>query len=270
MQMKTDLILKIKDGHFVREEKENDVLILPKGKGINDAIVIDGIGKEIINNLWDWVEYDEVYANMMKKYPNTNSDEIKTDISNFIYSMLAYDIVEIESKANGSVLLLDYEKAKEIDVNRIMSFLLNLGNGKMIINSDIDYRWYNNLDIRKRMFNFSEEFYFILDEGKDIGLFSIWINKLNGYKEYKIGIVAVANESIDAKMAKKIKKLIGRHLQQLECSIQKIKFSQIIDKNNLVIKDTQEDLLAIGLNKIVTFYDEYGLGIDKCIYEFVR
>ncbi len=270
MQMTKDLIVKLRDGHFIRDEKDDGELIIPLGKGINDAIIIDAVGKEILNDLGSWITYDRLNASVMKKYPNADKKKITADISNFINSMLANDIVDIKSITNEGSLLLEYEKAKEIDVNRITSFLSNLSKGKLILNSDIDCRWYNNLDIRKRMFNFSEEFYFILDEGKDIGLISIWINKVNGYRDYKIGVVAITNENIDTKMATQLKFLLNKHLQEFECSIQNIKFSQIIDKNNLMIKDSHEDLLAIGFNKIVTFCDEYGTGINKCIYEYVR
>lgn len=275
MKIENDLVVckKIEDA-FIRKESENNFLIIPEGRSISDAIVINAIGYEIIGLIDGEKTVREIANNLYEKYTTISYLRINQDVETFLIEMFSNDIINfMPNKINEKNIIYEDQdyiiiRSTEINYNDIINMMMNTNFDIDYLNNEIDGGIYNSVDIRRRLFDFTEDFYFLKEKNNmNVGIMSILNEYSKNIIKSNIGIIKFLKCVNECTINKFLKRSISNYFSDIYPECMRVRTAELQSDAD-EIKSCQNILLNAGFKQIHTYYNEFGLGIHKILYEY--
>ncbi|MDR3602093.1 MAG: PqqD family protein [Desulfosporosinus sp.] len=266
------------DKTFVREENEENLLLIPPGFGINESFVVNSVSKEILRCVDGKRTVYDVAQHIQNQYAGEISiDTVVTDVEFILKKLTGIGII---GWAKGAVEM--YKGERVFKSNEY--YVWRAGEGmfkdalEIIVSEKRFFSYtcpYSNIDdyssglvLRNRLFSFSEEFYFLFVKGmeKPKALISIIRNKSGRTSVATVGTFIIIEQLDDHLIKTFILKSIEDFysLDNIEASV--IRFFEL-DANETAQSSNLHNLLQnTGFQKEGVLKNEFGPGQNLIIW----
>lgn len=270
MDLKTIFPIKRKKS-FIRDEGGYCIAI-GVNKGMDDIVSIEGIGPEIIELCTGENSIEKIVNIISTKYTGVSKEEIEQDIVGYLNELYVNEIIMLKGgKIEMNLGKVVNEQGKysifrcsENEIKDIFNFISNKENEKLMMKELLPVE-YNILNLRAKLFSFNEEYYFLQEDGKNIGLISFNTKvKTQTKRIYGIGVMMASKELneevllwyIQASM-KDLKSIPASNVSKVRADF--IKLEDV---------DLAKILKKIDFKEVGFMKDEYGDGVDRHIYDY--
>ncbi|NLD50580.1 MAG: PqqD family protein [Clostridiaceae bacterium] len=262
------------DNAFVRDELNGAMLIVPKGYTQNESLVINKVGREILDIIDGKRTILDIINTLSKRYRDVPYSRIQNDVYIFIDNMLKVNLVkfmEVDNMYNGKTVdnLGEYEifRCSEGDFKVIQQILNSKSKVLDVFNAPIDESNYDPLSLRTKIFNYYEDFYLLQKDGKACALVSIITGRNMPNKVPALGRFITLENISKENFAQFIKKCLDNYKKEIDKECIKARFT-MISSNEGENSEIGEVMKLASFDKVAVFKDEYGKNSNQVIFDY--
>jgi len=260
----------IKNGVFIREEDEENLLVIPAGYDYNSSMILNKIGKRIIELCDKKNTVADIVNILSVEFDDKDIDKILDDVRKFILVMkrLSVIICNMEVEMYRGINLCKFNNYKirrlgEGSIKEIEKFI-NLEES-YFINNLLPEHEYETINLRAKLFGFLEEFYVFSENEETVAMIS-FEKKVNKYNKYfKVGQIKIL-KALDNELLKKfLDNCISDLKKSIDSKCNKIRVSLKSDELNL--EALLKVLKEFDFKEVAILKNEFGVNIDNLILD---
>lgn len=262
------------EGAFRRREGKGELLI-PKGMSYNDAMMINEQGIEILDAVNNRRTVYDIIQKMCLIYPEVDKSTIEKDVYKFLFEAEKMKFVKVkgvEEMYKGHIVKNSNEygvyRCYEGDLKTIFSVLNNNDTVLDIIDYNTPAVLYNSVNVRAKVFMYSEDYYLLKKNDEIRGILSI-VNG-NGYLNKTAFIGKINLLKVEGKPVLKefIVSCLDNYKDEVAKESKKIRFS--FEYNDTEeFKKILEILSELPFEKVAKLKDELHVGKDVFIFDYL-
>ncbi|OVE66734.1 hypothetical protein CCS79_17295 [Clostridium diolis] len=260
----------IKNGVFIREEDEENLLVIPAGYDYNSSMIVNEIGKRIIELCNRKNTITDIVDTLSVEFDDKDTDKILNDVRKFILVMKKLGVIQCN---------MEVEMYRGIDLCKFDNYLVRrLGEGNIkelekcisnkesyFVNSLPSEHEYETINLRAKLFGFLEEFYVLNENEETIAMVS-FEKKINKYKKYfQVGQIKILKNLDDDLFRQFLNNCISDLKKSIDAKCDKVRISLKSDEVNLDV--LLKGLKEANFQEVARFKDEFGTNIDNLILD---
>lgn len=222
---------------FIRDEGKNKLII--SRLGYDEGLILNPTGNEIYNLIDGKRCIGDIIQLLCNKYESIDCKVIEKDVKNILKSLFKQEIITFEGVSKMETGKVLYEKdnyriraLNEFAFQEIVDFLKEQENSLLVIN-EMGIETYNEITIRTKLFNYSEEFFVLEKENRIVALISFikYSSTIGNY--FRNGLLKYDSNCLEDEITLLIDKASCYLMENNVYNAKKIRISYLYTRNFL-------------------------------------
>lgn len=264
---------------FIREEKDGHLSILSKDRPEYHVQLLNRTAKQILDYCDGQNSVDRIHKELMECYPKVAKQRIREDVNKTLVVLHKYGFIDWKGDSpfefrqstfrlrQGKMVV---SKATEANFKKIASMLKVLSEnpddekpsiyGLFHLSPNLHSSLYHEILLRQRIFEYREDFYFLEEATKTLGMLSVH-NYLPLRKNAEVGVIILEKGKASEV---KIRLLLRAACDDNKGKINKLKcrFSSKLKKNEVLESALKNEVFL----QEACLQDEISIGEDEIRY----